>query len=558
MSALYTENYDAPTAPALPSDGTLNYTGGSLLVTSTTFAYSGINSIWANTTTVQNWFSAATDGVNGDCDNAHKWLFSTVGGSDKAEVSIRCQTQASTNQIFVSLSGSGTVQLFKRVGGTATQFGSTVTVTGGLTVNRWYNVYLKGIGNVYTVIVTDMVTGFTLNSSGVFVTGANVAINYTDSGNTFVGTAAYLGYQISNSTAGHVYGDDAAANSDAAIAITQPVPTSVGPTSVTLSVTASGGTGIGYTYQWYRNSVANFTPGAGNILTGQTASTITDSTVVVGTVYYYACIVIDSGSNTVTSASTPTKTGVAPNNLQIIVFGDSICNKPTYPTDTPVVYLTDFLQTLVGVRTITVYNCGINGSDSTNDAGGWNASATSNSSTSGNTIIISYGGTNNYMTGLLAAAAALFPTGIVYFLYEGGRNDALLNQTTTTQNANIAAICTTILGTNTNYRMILQAPISMQVTATTGWTNQRNDSAVSYQPGLVAQAAANPTTTYLGDNGGALLAIASNYSAYLQTDGHPNDLGAQILGQYWAIGVAKALNPTLFGSITAGGGIISG
>lgn len=63
---------------------------------------------------------------------------------------------------------------------------------------------------------------------------------------------------------------------------------------------ATGGTGP-YTYQWYRSNTSGFTPGAGNILTGQTALSLVDTNLVPNTVYYYKVISTDSVSATVTS-----------------------------------------------------------------------------------------------------------------------------------------------------------------------------------------------------------------------------------------------------------------
>ena len=69
------------------------------------------------------------------------------------------------------------------------------------------------------------------------------------------------------------------------------------------SAVATGGTGP-YTYQWYRSTVSGFTPGAGNILTGQTALTLADSGLVGGTTYYYEVVATDTGNSNVTAGST--------------------------------------------------------------------------------------------------------------------------------------------------------------------------------------------------------------------------------------------------------------
>lgn len=74
--------------------------------------------------------------------------------------------------------------------------------------------------------------------------------------------------------------------------------------SANLAITAaSGGTGP-YTNQWYRSTTTGFTPGGGNILTGQTALSLSDSGLIPGTIYYYKVIQTDTGhSNDVVTAT---------------------------------------------------------------------------------------------------------------------------------------------------------------------------------------------------------------------------------------------------------------
>ncbi len=87
--------------------------------------------------------------------------------------------------------------------------------------------------------------------------------------------------------------------------------------SVMLSAVATAGTGP-YTYQWYRSTTTGFTPGAGNILAGQTALTLNDSGLIPNTVYFYKVIATDSGSVAGTSAQisiTTTPTVLQQNSL---------------------------------------------------------------------------------------------------------------------------------------------------------------------------------------------------------------------------------------------------
>jgi len=68
------------------------------------------------------------------------------------------------------------------------------------------------------------------------------------------------------------------------------------------SAAASGGTGP-YIYQWYRSTTTGFSPGAGNILTGQTALTLSDSGLLPNTSYYYVVVATDTGAGNATDDS---------------------------------------------------------------------------------------------------------------------------------------------------------------------------------------------------------------------------------------------------------------
>jgi hypothetical protein len=73
-------------------------------------------------------------------------------------------------------------------------------------------------------------------------------------------------------------------------------------TAVLASAVATGGTGP-YTYQWYRSQTTGFTPGAGNILSGQTALTLNDSGLLANNTYFYVVVATDTGNSNVTAQS---------------------------------------------------------------------------------------------------------------------------------------------------------------------------------------------------------------------------------------------------------------
>ncbi len=68
------------------------------------------------------------------------------------------------------------------------------------------------------------------------------------------------------------------------------------------SAVATGGTSP-YTYQWYRDTSAGFSPGGGNILSGKTALTLADTGLVPNTVYYYKVVATDVGNSNATATS---------------------------------------------------------------------------------------------------------------------------------------------------------------------------------------------------------------------------------------------------------------
>jgi len=110
------------------------------------------------------------------------------------------------------------------------------------------------------------------------------------------------------------------------MSITAGVITSVfvGPNSAQLSATAATGGTAPYTYQWYRDtSGAGFTPSGSNILTGQTALTLSDTNLIPNTVYYYKVVATDAVPASVTYtalAVTTTPASLNPNQFAMLAI----------------------------------------------------------------------------------------------------------------------------------------------------------------------------------------------------------------------------------------------
>lgn len=96
---------------------------------------------------------------------------------------------------------------------------------------------------------------------------------------------------------------------------------SVGVNSAVLSsAVATAGTGP-YTYQWYRSLTTGFSPGVGNIISGATSLSLSDSGLSAGTNYFYKVVATDSGSVSGTSAQLSIVTSSAqPNPNQFAGF----------------------------------------------------------------------------------------------------------------------------------------------------------------------------------------------------------------------------------------------
>ncbi len=79
-----------------------------------------------------------------------------------------------------------------------------------------------------------------------------------------------------------------------------------------LTSAATGGT-TPYTYQYYRSTTTNFSPGAATSISGATALALSDSGLTPGTVYYYKNVATDSaGTPSVVTTAQITVTTLAP------------------------------------------------------------------------------------------------------------------------------------------------------------------------------------------------------------------------------------------------------
>ena len=94
-------------------------------------------------------------------------------------------------------------------------------------------------------------------------------------------------------------------------------------TATVASTAASGGTGP-YTNQWYRSTTNNFTPGAGNIVSGATALQLVDSGLIPNTPYYYKMIYTDTGNGNAVITSAQLALATVPQTMAINSFAQQL------------------------------------------------------------------------------------------------------------------------------------------------------------------------------------------------------------------------------------------
>lgn len=99
--------------------------------------------------------------------------------------------------------------------------------------------------------------------------------------------------------------------------------------AVLVSAVATMGTSP-YTYQWYRSTATGFSPGGGNILTGKTSLSLTDTGLTPGTIYYYKVVATDSAGTPATA-----------NSSQLVVTTTALLPVPNQFAQAPFLGMTD-------------------------------------------------------------------------------------------------------------------------------------------------------------------------------------------------------------------------
>lgn len=379
-----------------------------------------------------------------------------------------------------------------------TPIGGTITGTVRFTPND------GGAGGTFSPTYLDLTTG---SPSGTFTyapstVGARTITVTNNSGGAIA------------SSSGWTY------TSNAAAAPTSGAASFTSATNTTINVTctaASGGTAP-LTYQWYRDTVANFTPGAGNLLSGATSLSLADSaSLAADAVYYYKCRVTDNAAQTATSNQVAGALMAAP--LIIGLLGDSITKGTAGPAPAAVTVSTRLqarLQSMYKQRAVTVVNQGVNGAS----AQEWAANTGSIFST---------------------AKTAFASAGCTHIMVMLGSNDAADHRSAAQYLADMQTIIGPGAGSlvTAGYTVIVNYPTYVPAGANSGATDE---TATEYLRSYLAQidALVNGTTILRGDT--LAYSYFVDHPSEVQADQtHLLDAGNLSLASMWARAVDRAV-----------------
>lgn len=417
-----------------------------------------------------------------------------------AGIGARLSSTAWTGYLFLyDDGGGGRWILYKIVTGSLTQLGvSAATLTAGqsyvMSLNVTGSTITCSVGGAAVITVTDT----SITAAGF----AGVWFNEAATGTTGIG--------LKNFTA-----------TGAVLTAGTASLSSVTASQIVVTCGAAADGTAPYTYQWYRSTTPNFTPGAGNILTGATTLTYTDTTPVFGTDYYYILVVTDNASATAQSNQIAGTLLSATQSYGFIgdsiTLGLNLSAGQDPPSQFGVLWKKWKKQ-----ETVNVSNRGVTGSKTAD----WISGSTN-------------------LTNAKTAFAAMIPVP-TYILVMLGTNDAAAHVTAATYFSNLQSLCTDLTGAG--YKVVLSYPIYTPSGANSGATDQAATAlCLAYQAQI--DALINGSTILRGDVLG--YGYYMNNLSELQADQtHPTATGALSLATLWAYPLDRIVYPT-------GGGIVN-
>lgn len=210
MATLVSQTWDGVTPPAIPAGWTAD-SGIESLASGT--AHSAPNETRnTNTSTGRNiYYSSAQDGNSGDVRAQIYARTTTSSSNHSVQVGTRIQSTPYSTCYSAAMIWNGQVQLFRRVAGTGTQLGSTVTISGGISTNAYYIISLQTTGSspvACEVKVQRVSDSNWLKSDGTWQAGETACISHNDSDVAKLTGQGYVGFRSLNTSSGVCRVDD--------------------------------------------------------------------------------------------------------------------------------------------------------------------------------------------------------------------------------------------------------------------------------------------------------------------------------------------------------------
>lgn len=436
-------------------------------------------------------------------------LLRSPGGTAAAGLAAVLNVPASTGSSF------GLLLYYQQPGGSFTSL-ATVFNSGALysTATDTYRLdgYATGTApSVFRFKLVDVTTSTTLfdNTGGA--------------GNSNTGTFDQAGYcGLTNRSGTSKFTALSSQSAPYAFGLPGVTRTTFGASSVGLSASPPTGTTGALTYQWYRSATPGFTPGAGNVLSGQTATTLTD-TPPDASVYYYKVVATDSAAtpNVIMSVdcpaslwSTPLVVGWMGDSLEVRtpgVTGDATANED-FPTTTA----RHLGQLSNGLHSVTTVNQGVPSTASAH----WTPTST----------LLGSAATNPYNTAVAAFQAA----GVTVVCVQLGVNDAGQGITSSAYQSNMTTIVNALVAAG--YTVFVGfPPYNFQTTPLS------NNTGLLLQYQTVLSSLVDNVHVFAGPT--LIEPYFAQHAAEYADGLHPNAAGIKTYAWYWATAMAKVLYP---------------
>lgn len=355
--------------------------------------------------------------------------------------------------------------------------------------------------------------GFTPGGGNIVSGATSLTLNDTGLASS---TTYYYKLISTDNVSATVTSNQVTATTTSPSALVAPVASNVSVTATTISLTATAATGgtSPYTYQWYRATTSGFTPGGGNILSGKTTLSISDTTGSPGTNYYYKIVGTDSAAATATS----NQVGAALEStaLHLGFIGDSITNG-AHVSNFPGTLAAAIIANMAGRRTVTATNQGVPSSAT----GDWISGSTN----------------------LITAKAAFAAAGVTEVNVMLGVNDSndLNAVSAATYKSNLQSMIADLVAAGYVVRLNYPTAYSTGATGFAYYTQAALERLRGYLPQI--DSLINGTTVLRGDTS-AFSHFLSHPDQLYSDEVHLNDTGNSNLANMWAYAITRGTTVT--------------